>query len=310
MHTSKPIDPSPSLQNQFKETNHLHSTISTYVYTGLFVRNFLSFEILTNTFVADAYVWFEYDPKAVPAQAIDDFYFGKAIIKNKSHPYTYTSNNKTFVGYNIQIHFQTNLNFRHFPLDNHRIYLTINNASLPLYHAALITAPSSFQVAKTIYASGWTYKDRSVKSGWQTNLLDDVQQKNLTHPRIVFALDFANESFKKFILITLPLFILFFLSLFTLSLDVRKQYETVVGIAAAMMTALVSYNFVIESASPKVAYFTLSDVFFNLFLILNFLIFLFDAICLRWLMRYRGLLVLLFHTLLIICWIILLYWWM
>ncbi len=305
MRNGTPIDPIPGIQTEHQKNYPVH----THVATGFFIRNFLDFNVLTNTFIADAYVWFEYDPKAVPTQAIDDFYFGKATIKNKSHPYTYSKNGKTFTGYNVQIHFQTNLNYRHFPIDNHRIYLTLNNASLPNYHAAFTTAQSSFQVADTIYAFGWTYKDKSVTSGLQTSILDNVSQKKLVNPRIIFALDFTNESFKRFILITMPLFILFFLSLFTLSLDVRKQYETVVGIAAAMMTALVSYNFVIESASPKVAYFTLSDTFFNLFLILNFLIFLFDAICIRWLMPYRGLLVLFFHLLLITCWTFLLYWW-
>lgn len=305
MHHCAPIDPSPSVQNEHQDGY----PIQTHIKSGIFIRNFLEFDVLTNKFTADAYVWFEYDPKQIPAEAIDDFYFGKATIKNKSQPYTYTKDGKTFTGYNVQIHFQTNLNYRHFPIDNHRIYLTLNNASLPKYHAAFITAQSSFQVAETIYAYGWTYKDRSAKTGLQINTLDDVSQKKLINQRIIFSLDFSNESFKRFILITLPLFILFFLSLFTLSLDARKQYETVVGIAAAMMTALVSYNFVIESASPKVAYFTLSDTFFNLFLVLNFLIFLFDAICIRWLMPYRGLLVIFFHLLLIISWIILLFWW-
>lgn len=299
-------DPSPHVQI-LEPTDKAPATP---VLTGLFIRNFLEFDVLKNNFVADAYVWFEFDPALLASKIIDDFFFGKATIEHKSTPYTYSINNKTFIGYNIQIRFQTNLNYKAFPIDNHRIYLTLNNAALATNHAFLNTPSNTFQVADTVYASGWSYKNKAVTSGLHISILDPQSQKKLTISRVIFAMDFMNESFKRFILITLPLFVIFFLALFTLSMNPIKQYETVVSIPAAMMSALVAYSFVIESSSPKVAYFMLSDMIFNLFLVLNLMIFLLDAICIKYLLAYRGFLVIFFHAILIISWLTLLYVWL
>lgn len=306
MKECKPTDRSPGLQSFEQQKAY---TIKTHVHTGLLIRNFLEFDVLKNTFVADAYVWFEFDPHQVPLKTIEDFYFGKGIIEQKSHPYLTSEKNKMRAGYNVQIKFQTNLDYHYFPIDSHRLYLTLNNASLPKHEVVFDAPIDSFQISPTIYASGWTYQNKSTVSGLQVNTIDQKTQKKIVSPRAIFSLDFSNESFKRFILIILPLFIVFFLSLFTLSIDPIRQYETVVGIPAAMMTALVSYFFVIESVSPKVAYFTLADVFFNVFLVLNFMIFVFDAICVKLFLAHRGILVLLFHLLLIASWVFLLYWW-
>ncbi len=306
MKDGKVVDMPPSLCAVEEQKNYL---VNAEIKVGLFVRNFLEFDILTNNFVADAYVWFEFDPHRISLKAVEDFYFGKAVMEQKSHAYISQQKNKERVGYNVQIRFQTNLDYRYFPIDSHRLYLTLNNAALQKHEAIFISSENSFQVAPTVYASGWSYQGKSVKSGLQLNVLDQSTNTKLISPRTIFALDFANESFKRFILIILPLFIIFFLSLFTLSIDPVKQYATVVSIPAAMMGALVSYFFVIESMSPKVGYFTLADIFFSVFVVLNFMIFILDTICIKYFVRYRGLLVIMFHGLLISAWLFLLYWW-
>jgi hypothetical protein len=301
-----PVDQRPGLQSVDNTT----LTPTKYaVATGLSIRNFLEFDILKNNFVADAFVWFSFDPH-IPMNAIDDFYFGKATVEHKSIPYLWHEQTNTVVGYNIQLRFQTNVNYRQFPLDSHRIYLTLNNTSLPRYNAVFSIDPTCFCVADTLYAAGWSCAHKTALPGLQTTIITTQPEKKIMSPRIVFALDFSNTSFKRFIFITLPLFMIFFLSLFTLSFDPSKHYETILGIHAAIMTALISYNFVIETLAPKVAYFMLSDIFFHLFLILCFLIFLLDAICVRQFLAYRGFLVIAFHVLFLTAWGIVLFWWL
>jgi len=297
-------DPMPGVKTFESRPDYSATNI---VKTGFFVRNFLEFDVNKNNFVADSYIWFEFDPKSVPLEAVADFYFGKADIKQKSPAYTATIDKKMIVGYNLQVGFQTNLIYRKFPLDNHCISLTLNNAALPKYHAILLADGETFQVADSIYASGWSYQDKHVTSGLQINTLEPKTQHALVTPRVVFGMDFANESFKRLLLILLPLFIISFLSLFTLSLDPFKDAGTIVTISATMMAALVSYNFVIEAASPKVSYFTFGDTLFNTFLVLNFIIFIIDTVWIKKLAPYRGIVVILFHLTLIAWWFMMLY---
>lgn len=300
-----PIDQQPGLQplnTQQEQTLHVDA--------GFFMRNFLDFDILKNNFVADAYVWFGFDPKKISLKTIDDFYFGKATIKHKSIPYIWHEGNKTFVGYNVQIQFQTNLNYRQFPIDSHKIYLTLNNASLPAYHATFIADPARFQIAKTLYANGWACTDHHPSHGFQINTIDSRTNKQLVTPRVVFSCNFAHESFKRFVFVTLPLFIIFFLAIFTLSFDPERRNTNVLGVHAGILTALISYSFVIDTYSPQATYFMLSDVFFNIFLILCCMIFLFDELFIRLFLPYRGALVIIFHVLLLSLWGTALYWWL
>jgi hypothetical protein len=298
-------DPIPALQS-IKPTEAQQAPIV----TGLLIRNFLDFDVLKNNFVTDAYVWFEFDEKQVKLQDIDDFSFSKATIDYKSKPYITKNNHLTTAGYNIRLKFPSNLNHRHFPIDNHRLYLILTNFSLSAHQVLFEASPNTFQVSPSLYTAGWKHTDHAVTNGvWHAQLDKSTDTKQLNLPRTIFSIDFTNNSFKRFILITLPLFFILFLSLFTLSLDTLSHQATMVSIPAVMLTALISYNFVIDSISPKVTYFTLSDMLFNLFLILNFMIFLVNTLLPHLLAKYRGLFVLIVYSTLLIFWNILLYWW-
>ena len=300
------VDQSPGIQPiGEKERNEILQ-----VDAGLYLRNFLDFDVTNNEFLIDAYVWFEYDKEKFKFEEIDDFSFGKATIESKSKPYMTELRGKRNVGYDVKVKFPSNLSYKYFPIDSHRLYLTLNNFSLNSKKIAYNIFPSTFIMADSIYTKGWKNIGNDVKSGFKTLYLDKVDaDRAVTFPRVVFAMDFLGLSFRTFMLIMLPLLIIFFISLFTLSLDPDKYYISILSVAAATMTALVSYRFVIESMSPSVSYFMLSDHFFDLILVLNFIVFLVGSVLLKRLVKYRGVLVVGFHLILIIAWIYLLFVW-
>ena len=277
---------------------------------GFYLRNFLEFNVTNNEFLIDAYVWFEYDKEKLKFEDIDDFSFGKASIESKSNPYVSDLKGKRRVGYDIKVKFPSNLSYKYFPIDSHRLYLTLNNFSLTSKKISYNISEETFIVADNIYTKGWKNIGSNVKSGFKTLYLDKSDaEKVVTFPRVLFIMDFLGLSFRTFLLIMLPLLVIFFISLFTLSLDPKQYYIAILSVAAATITALISYRFVIESMSPSVSYFMLSDHFFDLILVLNFIIFLLGTVLLKRFIKYRGLIVVCFHCILIVVWIYLLFVW-
>jgi len=298
--------------------------------TGLNLRNFLKFDLFENNFVADTYLWFEYDAEHINQKDIEDFSFGKAEIISKSKPYITTNGNRTQVGYDVKIKFPSNLNYKFFPISSHRLYLTLNNLSLSSDTALFDVKPETFSVSKTLYINGWQYLDKGVVSGFKSlelNTQDVAQEKSFqgktfqgktfqrktfqrkTFPRVIFAIDFIGTGFRNLLLILLPLLVIFFVGLFMLGIDPTKYYSSIVAGVSATITALLSYRFVIETLSPDSSYFMLSDHLFDLILVLNFMIFLVGTVFLNRLEKYRGLLIVLFHLILISGWIYFLFIW-
>jgi hypothetical protein len=219
------------------------------------------------------------------------------------------SNGKQFVQYDIRIKFSSNLNYKLFPLDSHRINLALTNKYLDANDFYFDINSETFIVSKTIFTLGWNNIGNAVKTGFTEYPLDSKHIQKLKHPRILFSFDFILNSLRNIFLIFMPLFVVFFLSLFSFSFDPTRNRETIMSISGAVVPAILAYRFVIEAVSPKVSYFMLSDQIFNMFLLLSFFIFFINEFYLAKIRQYRGLLVLSFHIVLIVSWYYLLYVW-
>lgn len=311
--TFKNLDPSSKL-SEFKpsELNKL-----TPITTGFYLRNFIEFDIVKNDFVAEGILWFSYDPKKISLDEISKFSFSKGeFIKGE----TLSSKNDTAVKvlsedkhlalFNIRLKFSSNLNYRLFPLDDHTLYLTFNNKYISADKFYFKADKNNFFVSDTNYTFGWNNISNNVKSGYTEIILDKSDdQKNFKFPRVIFSLDFIGSSFRNIFLIFMPLFVALFLSLFLYSFDPEKYRDTIMSLSAATVPAMLGYRYVIESISPKVAYFMLSDQIFNLFLILAFMIFFINTFYLQKLKEYRGFIIIGFHVILIFSWYYILYVW-
>lgn len=302
-----PIDFKPGIERLDNKRVGLKNEVG----VGLNIQNFIEFDINTNTFIAEANLWFVFDPKIVLLDDIAKFSFSKCEIIEKSEPFiTNIDDEMIFARYDLRIKFSSNLNYKYFPLGAHELFLTLNNKFLDAHEIQLVSHDAQFVVANTIYMPGWYYVSKSLVNGLsEIKLSSDNSQKLLEFPRIVFSVDVMQSSMRNFIFIVLPMFIMLLVSLAAFSLNVRSFFDSVINVTVTGIAGLLAYRYVIDSISPKVSYYMLSDHIFTLFLLIMFMIFFFDIFYRQKLDKYRGLFVGIIYLLTIFGWSYLMFVW-
>lgn len=279
--------------------------------TGLFINHFPKFDLIKNSFLATGIVWFEFDKGAVELKDLEHSVFSKsetepqAILRGDAVPVIRENGDKVFVQYHVQVKFMSNLNHKLFPFDSHRLYLTLNNQHLEEGKFEFVSDKGSFVVSKNIKIHGWSRINKNVQSGHVSKQIS--ADKTLKYPRVVYSLDFVRSSAKDILLLVFPLLIALFMSMFAFSYDHDIYKTSILSNGTATVGAMVGYRFVINNSSPHVPYFMLIDHLFNIFLVLAFIVFLINVFNLF--KDYRGLLILMMHTILIGSWCGLLYLW-
>ena len=120
-----------------------------------------------------------------------------------------------------------------------------------------------FNIEQDMSFRGWIKVDKNVETGYIDSQLDSFDPtKEIIYPAVLFSIDYARSSVRYVFSILLPLAIMFYVSLFTLSLSLRDSLP----ITAGIVTAILAYRFIIEYLSPRVGYFMGSDLIFFLFL--------------------------------------------
>lgn len=289
---------------------------TTLVKVGLHIVNFPEFDIVKNKFVIDAIIWFEFDPAVVSLETIEKFSFEKGDILKKTTSDTKLIEGKFFVQYNITIQFTSNLSFKFFPMDSHRIFLVLTNKFVSPGDIIYQSFISGFTLSESIFLAGWNIEGRHVITGYSEARLDEHDVKKVVlNPRVLFAIDFDRSGIQKILLIFLPLFLMFFIGLLSLSFDVAKEAGSVLSLSLGSVTGILSYRFVIQAMSPEVGYFMLSDQIFTLFLSFAFSVFLLNIVLIWYkqigprLIALRGMTFIMVHITLVSCWYYLLYEW-
>jgi hypothetical protein len=199
---------------------------------------------------------------------VSKFAFEKGEILYISEPYTQLSNNNFFARYNLRVRFKSDMNYKLFPFDDHRIDIVLINRAIEPSEMLFWSFAPYFEVAPTAEFSGWHLYDTLVNTGISESVIERTgTQKIISQPRAVFSICLKREGTRNILLILLPLFIIYFISLFSFSFDPIKNPGTIFSLASAGVTGLLSYRFVIEGMTPKVGYFVLSDKIFILFLL-------------------------------------------
>jgi hypothetical protein len=289
------------------------------VKVGMQVINFSDFNLVDNEFLVDVIVWFEFDPSLVSLDSIGDFYFDKGEVKKKSAAKTKIVDGKFFAEYEVRFGFSSNVTHQLFPLDDHRIYMTLINNSVSPSELVFDASPSGFTISDSIFIRGWNVVSTGVNSGYEEWELDKHDKRRIVrHSKVVFSMDFKRSGTRFIFLILLPIFLIFFIGLFSFAFNPADSNErgNIMNLASASLASLLAYRFVINNMAPSgVGYFMLSDHIFNLFLTLSFV-----ELCVAiTLVRYqklttfvivaRGILFLLFHIISLAVWYYLLFLW-
>ena len=249
------------------------------VETGIYIHDFTEFDIVQGRFLVDLALWFRFDPKKISIDAIDQFTFEKAEIKSKSEPMMAVVDSHLFVYYTMRVLFELPLNYRTFPFDDHHISFTLINEKLGADKIKLDQTKDNIVLNPEMHVDGWRIKGKSVHIGYgKTDIMIEGKEQEEFHPRAVFTLEFGRTSARHLISIFLPLLLIFFISLFSFSfaIDEQEAKETnLIDLSSSSIFGIVAYRFVIETMSPSVGYFMLSDYIFVFFLLMGtFILFL------------------------------------
>ncbi|MDR3550590.1 MAG: hypothetical protein P4L31_04210 [Candidatus Babeliales bacterium] len=238
------------------------------VKTGFLIHEFLEFDVIKNAFLMNAVISFEFDPAQVKQEVIDKFAFTKGDIVKKSEPLVRKiSPHRTFVEYSLRIRFSTLFDYSLFPLDDHRMFLNFTNTSVEARDLIFQVNEQDFSVPPYVFLAGWKIDSYKAVSGYTE--FNSQKESSTQYPKIVFSLGIKKKDIRQLLLIMIPLLILFYFCLFSLSI---KSFDTNVQEMFPLLTAFVAYVIVIQSMSPNVGYFMMMDYIVLFFLIAMFII--------------------------------------
>ncbi len=253
----------PRIQNITPEQYQKFGGFSHTVTVGLLIDQFINFNMVTNDFTFDGIIWFKFDPGAISLDSLSKFSFIKGTIIQKSEPDIQLINDKMLVKYIIRVEFKSSLNYQDFPLDSHHIYIALINKFVSPSEVIFESSRREFTIKANVSSSGWDLVDESVKNGFIESALDPYDKRqDVVYPATLFTLDYTRNSIRYTLSIILPLALIFYLMLFSISLRLLSA----IAITAAGITAILAYRFVIENLSPKTGLFMISDWLFFLFL--------------------------------------------
>ena len=271
------------------------------VKVGLYIKDFTEFDMLSNTFVFSGILWFLFDPSIISLETLSKFSFEKGDIQSLSAPSTRIVQGKLLARYNVRVKFKTNLVYSLFPFESHTVYITLDNNFITPGEAVFDTSLNEFIVSPDIKIAGWHLYDTRANTGYSYARLEKHKSENdMYHPRVVFALTYDHSGMRQALTILLPLLLTFFMSIFSFTIDPSKNYTSILTLSVGAVTALLAYRFVIENLSPKVGYFMLSDYLFFLLLVGVFLVFLVNIGSIYFRERYKKLLIVVLHLLLLV----------
>ena len=272
---------------QFFPFQGLRSTGVGEIAVGLHIKSFPTFELVEDTFTMDALIWFEFNPSLVNLETIKSFSFDRSKMLYKSEPKIIFKNNLLLVIYHIQVRFNTNLDYTYFPVNDHKLYLVLDNENISPQELVYTIRESSFTLSSKIHTHDWFIANKAVETGYNDLILESHNStKKMSHPRVIFSLDLARAGLRKAVLIFFPVLIFLLVAAYTLIMNPLKIGAAIYIISITSISGLLFYRFIIESISPKVGYVTLSDYFFIINVGLAFIIFIIDIFSLE--IGHRG----------------------
>jgi hypothetical protein len=257
------------------------------IVSGARIEKFLLFDVVNNKFLADVVLWFQFDPHRVSLEKIEKFIVERGEIKNeeiengttrKQRNLLKMHDGKVFISYNIRVAFYNEMNYKRFPLDDHRLFFIIANKEISPADGALVTKEPFFKLEPTLQTKGDFYLvGRGARGGYANAKLHRFDlRKDLQYSRLIFSLDYQKKSMKGILLLLLPLFLMFFLGAMSLVVTLKDHAWPVLSLSISSLSSLIMYRFVLTSMSPVTSTFLISDKLYALLLFLAFCILMMD----------------------------------
>lgn len=263
---------------------------------GLFIRNFVTFDVVHNTIVLDGVVSAVFDKTQISVEDVGKFTVESGDITRKADPVIKTTKDgKTYALWDVRLTINPSFNFTGYPLDSHRLDIVLTNYEIVSADVEFIVADKFFLIDSHLSVSGWNFVGKNAQTGYAFELLPfGNDDKGVYSPRVIFSIDCKRHDINHLLSILLPMLGLFFLSLLVFSYNVSDFLESYVTLAMAML----AYRFVIQTMAPDCSYFMLSDYLFLLFLGISLLTFFVNILVEKRSVRAKIITLGLFHVIL------------
>lgn len=267
---AEPIYPIFKVDEEIKQ-------IASNVSVGLHVNNFPKFSFDLNDFTMDAFVWFKFPVGTESLDTIKRFDFQNGEIKYKSSPMIKLIKDDVIVTYRVKVEFKAYLNYKDFPLGDHRLNIILDNKSVTPNELCFNTKLDNFILSKNILVSTWKPVRKMIQSGYlKSNLQETNSAMEISYPCAVFTIDFENSTLRNLMTLYFPMYVIFFICLFSLIIGI-SQYLTRMSLIAAAMPILVLFRTVILQLAPPMSEITKADFVYFLLVFLSLVILLFQA---------------------------------
>ena len=265
------------------------------VNVSLNIQHFSEFDIVHDSLTFEGNIWFKFDPKDLTENELENFSFELGEIKQKVKIVDKIIKNKRIIGYSIRVSLISNLNYRLFPVDDHKIYIILTNHQLK--DKKINFVPDQFLINSDITIQDWIVRKTFHGSGKvETNI--EVDSENIDFPAMIYQIDIMRYGNREILLILVPIFAMLFLCFILFSFN---DYDSqMISITAGLIATFIAYRFTVDNLMPKVGYITLADYIFLFFFVLSILVFYFSCFHSPKFNRYRGLILLILYIIALI----------
>ena len=277
--TTRISDPIPEPIEYTKARLASFGPFTAKVECGLYIRDFSRFDIIHREFLMDATVWFVFNPAETNLASINQFSFVNGTIKSKSTPDIAYIDDKLFVRYEVKVRFRSELDYRFYPYEDHRLAIILTNTYVTPSEVLYTTHDGALSVSPMLLLGNWRIKNWRTKHGYSDAEFDSTDaRKDTASPEAVFELRVASVGVKNILIIFMPLLFTLLLALFSLLIpykyDDTRENALMFTVASAAVASILGYRFVIQSMMPQVGYMTTTDDIFLLCLVVAMIIFL------------------------------------
>jgi hypothetical protein len=254
---------------EISHVSEMEKRLASKVHVGLLINNFPRFSFYENRFIVDAVVWFRFPVGTESINTIEKFSFQNGNIVSKSEPIVQMSGNDVIVSYHVVVKFITPLSYKHFPASDHKLTLVLQNKSVGPAELYFHGTEKDFELSGDILTGNWQAGKRYVSHGY-------INAKEADFPSVVFTIDFYNNDLRHYILLYLPLFLIFFLIFTSLLIKVGDLHLRL-PIVAGVVPILALHSLVIERVSPRGSSITKVDEIYLMLVVLSMFILIFQA---------------------------------
>jgi len=190
--------------------------LGTNVSVGLHITGFPIFSFSKNEFLFDGVLWFRFLAGTESIASLENFEFEDSeILPNnkmiyKSDPIIQFIDHDVLVCYNFQALVKGHLNYKQFPIGDHKLVLKLHNKNLSAHEMCLDADQDYLTIADDILIYDWKVAGKKVITGYTSALLNEQKNISLSYPSAIFVIDFANVGIKHLISLYFPLLVLFF----------------------------------------------------------------------------------------------------